>query len=104
MSTVPIHGLRPSVPIRDLLELKSEVTVARETVRRRRRPPVVPADLTGAHADLTTALEAYTAELRRRRLPVPPHVRDELRLHRLGQMASDRAGWSGSASHPIHQE
>jgi hypothetical protein len=102
MGGVPTTAPRPAVPVPTLLELKSDVTVARDVVRRRRRAPVVPADLTCAHADLTAALEAYTAELRRRRLPLPPRLRDELRLHRLGQLATDRGGWAGSA-HPRAQ-
>src|SRR4051812_9325972 len=103
MSNVPVTSPRPAVPVPNLLGLNSQVMVAREPVRRRRRLPVVPAAPASAHAELTTALEAYTAELQRRRLPVPPRLRDELRMHRLGQITSDRAAWSGIARTP-HRE
>lgn len=84
---------RSSAP--DLRWLFAKVTAAREEVRDHRQAPVTPADLSRAHADLTTALAAYAAELGRLNIPVPPRLRDEIRLHRLGQSAGSREGWSG---------
>lgn len=67
---------------RTLNELASDVRVARQLVQARRMAPVVPHDLVLAHDALLRAMEAYVAELTVRRLPIPPRLRDDLRLQR----------------------
>lgn len=71
-----------SAPRTSLAMLARCVQDAREVVRRRRHPPVVPAELTEARRALVAALADYTAALERRQLPVPPALRTELEMNR----------------------
>lgn len=80
----------------DLRGHLAKVTAAREEVRQRRRSPVTPKDLSQAHADLTAALAGYATELGRLNIPIPPRLRDEIRLHHLGQSPGSHEGWSGN--------
>ena len=88
-AALPVPSPRPA-----LADLRFDIQVARETVRVRRSSPVVPLQLASAHRSLLAALEAYADELRRRRLPVPPRLRDELRLERLSHGSTHQAGWA----------
>ena len=65
-----------------LAELRSQVTAARAQVRSLRAGAVDRDQLQGAHGLLLTAMESYAAELDRRRLPIPPALRDDIRLYR----------------------
>ena len=68
---------------RSLALLAEEMRVARERVRELRcGPPVVRDRLLAARQSLLVAMESYVAELTARRLPVPPKLRDDLRLQR----------------------
>lgn len=76
------HGIQyRSVADQDLLQLLAKVVSARETVRLGRgaaRDDVFRENcrrLATSLGDFTTALESY-------QLPVPPRIRDELRLRR----------------------
>ena len=75
----PLHS--PEQPLR-LTELATRVRLARQLVNARRMSPVAQADLSIARASLLQAIEAYVAELRLLGMPVPPRLRDELRLLR----------------------
>jgi len=73
-----------------LLELFQEVINARAAMTVARRAPLGRSRLIDApRARLLTALEAYTAELNARNLPVPYGIRDDLRIQRriLGRVA-----------------
>ena len=65
-----------------LRELMFLVRAAREEVHVSRAGRVDPALLVAARGVLLDALERYAAELVRRGLPVPPGLRDDLRLQR----------------------
>ena len=65
-----------------LAHLRSEVGEARARVQALRCGAVDREDLRSAHGALLEAMEAYAAELDRRRLPTPPALRDDLRLYR----------------------
>lgn len=65
-----------------LAELTSAVRAASSEVDALRCGRVDPALLVTARGVLLDALEGLAAELVRRRLPVPPALRDELRLQR----------------------
>ncbi|GAA2740821.1 hypothetical protein GCM10009868_04470 [Terrabacter aerolatus] len=65
-----------------LAELMARVRAARSEVDVLRSGRVDPAMLVTARGVLLDALEGLAAELLRRRLPVPPALRDELRLQR----------------------
>ena len=65
-----------------LSALSNSVQKARAVVRRRRHPPVVPAELAAARRALVAALADYAAGLEQRHLPVPPALRSELEMHR----------------------
>jgi hypothetical protein len=60
----------------------SLVVVARGDVRALRAGRVDPAMLLAARGVLLDATENYAAELVRRGLPMPPALRDDLRLQR----------------------
>jgi hypothetical protein len=62
--------------------LMSVVRAARDDVDVLRAGRVDPALLVAARGALLDALENYAAELVRRRLPMPPALRDDLRLQR----------------------
>lgn len=47
-----------------------------------RRPPAGPSDLVEARADYLVAMLAYQEALSVYRLPIPPRLRDEVRLMR----------------------
>jgi hypothetical protein len=73
-----------------LLELFHEVIDARAALTVARRAPLGRSRLVDApRARLLLALEAYTAELSSRNLPVPYSIRDDLRIQRriLGKVA-----------------
>ena len=86
-----MEGSRPtsSAPP-GLADLRSDIQAAREAVRLRRSSPVAPLQLASAHRRLLAALEAYADELSRRRIPVPPRLRDEVRMRRLSQSSTRR--------------
>jgi len=66
-----------------LLELFQEVINARAEMTIARRAPLGRSRLIDApRARLLQALEAYTAELESRNLPVPYGIRDDLRIQR----------------------
>ncbi len=65
-----------------LVALRSAVHAARCDVDAQRSGKVDPALLVAARAVLLEALESLAAELVRRRLPMPPALRDDLRLQR----------------------
>lgn len=60
----------------------AEVTAARARVRALRCGTVDRDQLQLAHDQLLAAMERLAAELARRRLPIPPSLRDDLRLYR----------------------
>jgi hypothetical protein len=73
-----------------LMELFKEVISARAAMTVARRAPLGRSRLIDApRARLLLALEAYTAELNARNLPVPYGIRDDLRIQRriLGRVA-----------------
>ena len=73
-----------------LLALFQEVTSARAAMVLARRAPLgTPSVVEGIRIRLLHALEAYTAELDARHLPVPYGIRDDLRIQRrtLGRVA-----------------
>jgi len=73
-----------------LLELFQEVNDARAAITIARRAPLGRSRLVDApRTRLLNALEAYTAELQARHLPVPYSIRDDLRIQRriLGRVA-----------------
>ena len=74
----------PSVPAprRTLAELADDVRVARAEVAEQRMSPVTQPDLLSARQELLRVMEIYSAELTARRLPIPPQLRDDLRLLR----------------------
>ena len=84
----------PSVGFDHLMALFQEVTSARAAMTVARRAPLGRSRLVDApRARLLMALEAYTAELNARHLPVPYGIRDDLRIQRriLGR-AADTSG------------
>ena len=70
------------LPRRALAELAEDVRVARAEVVARRRQPVVQPSLESARLELLRVMQVYSDELIARRLPVPPQLRDDLRLYR----------------------
>lgn len=77
-------GVPPVLPPPEsqLRELMSLVRAAREEVHVLRAGRVDPALLGAAREVLLDAMESYAAELVRRGLPMPPGLRDDLRLQR----------------------
>lgn len=73
-----------STPMRSpsLAELAANIRVARQLVAAMRVAPVVQPMLLSARQALLRAMEAYALELTARRLPIPPQLRDDLRLQR----------------------
>jgi hypothetical protein len=69
-------------PRRTLAELAGDVRAARDEVAARRMSPVAQLTLLSARQELLRVMEAYSDELTARRLPVPPQLRDDLRLYR----------------------
>jgi len=65
-----------------LADLVSQVSAARARVRSLRAGTVDREQLQIAHGALLDAMERYAAELERRRLPIPPPLRDDIRLYR----------------------
>lgn len=66
---------------RDLVVLRAELTAARAALAADRTgPQTSPAAHQAASAELLHCLQTYVAALTERRLPVPPALRDELRL------------------------
>ena len=75
---------QPSVGSDPLLALFQEVTSARAAMVVARRAPLgTPSVVERTRTRLLLALEAYTAELTARHLPVPYGIRDDLRIQRL---------------------
>lgn len=73
----------PSDGCDPLFALFQEVTSARAAMVVARRAPLgSPSAVDGTRARLLHALEAYTAELDARHLPVPYAIRDDLRIQR----------------------
>jgi len=80
----------PSLGFDHLLELFQDVARAREALSVARRAPLGRSRLVDApRTALLAALEAYTAELNARNLPVPYGIRDDVRIQRriLGRSA-----------------
>ena len=80
----------PALGFDHLMGLFQEVTSARAAMTVARRAPLGRSRLVDApRARLLLALEAYTAELNARNLPVPYGIRDDLRIQRriLGRVA-----------------
>jgi hypothetical protein len=80
----------PALGFDHLMGLFQEVTNARAAMTVARRAPLGRSRLVDApRARLLLALEAYTAELNARNLPVPYGIRDDLRIQRriLGRVA-----------------
>ena len=69
-------------PRRTLAELAGDVRAARDEVAAQRVSPVVQPNLLSARQELLRVMELYSDELTTRRLPVPPQMRDDLRLLR----------------------
>ena len=63
-------------------QLTQAMSQARADVSEQRRQPVDIDELVLARQILLGAIEAYVAGLAERRLPIPPPLRDELRLLR----------------------
>ena len=75
--------LDPGFGFDHLLELFQEVIAARAAMTVARRAPLGRSRLVDApRTRLLLALEAYTAELKARNLPVPYSIRDDLRIQR----------------------
>jgi hypothetical protein len=89
---VPAHS-RPVPVVRDeqsLVSLHAKLVDARSAVRADRSVSVrMPERSNAAEADLLECLEAFTAALTTRHLPIPRGLRDELRLRR-GLSCPDR--------------
>jgi hypothetical protein len=89
-----VTTLDPGVAFDHLLELFQEVIAARAALTVARRAPLGRSRLVDApRARLLVALEAYTAELNSRNLPVPYSIRDDLRIQR--RILGRSAGASG---------
>jgi len=87
-------GHDPSFGFDHLMGLFQEVISARAAMTVARRAPLGRSRLVDApRARLLLALEAYSAELNARNLPVPYGIRDDLRIQRriLGRV-SDASG------------
>jgi hypothetical protein len=69
-------------PRRTLAEMAGDVRAARDEVAARRMSPVTQTSLLSARQELLRVMELYSDELTARRLPVPPQLRDDLRLYR----------------------
>ena len=88
--TDPTTHPDPALGFDHLMGLFQEVTSARAAMTVARRAPLGRSRLVDApRARLLLALEAYTAELNARNLPVPYGIRDDLRIQRriLGRVA-----------------
>lgn len=86
----PANVAHQSVGSDPLLVLFQEVTLARAAMVVARRAPLgTPSVVEATRTRLLRALEAYTAELNSRHLPVPYAIRDDLRIQRrtLGRAA-----------------
>ena len=86
----PPTAVDPTFGLDHLLELFQEVISARAAMTVARRAPLSRSRVVDApRARLLLALEAYTAELDARHLPVPYGIRDDLRIQRriLGRVA-----------------
>lgn len=86
----PSSAADPSAGSDPLFALFQEVTNARAAMVVARRAPLgTPSVVEGARTRLLHTLEAYTAELDARHLPVPYAIRDDLRIQRgaLGRVA-----------------
>jgi hypothetical protein len=79
----PPTAAQPSVGSDPLLVLFQELTSARAAMVVARRAPLgTPSVFEGTRTRLLHALEAYTAALDARHLPVPYAIRDDLRIQR----------------------
>jgi hypothetical protein len=87
-------GPRPTMPPR-LALLLHDMRTARAEVRAMRAAPVVPANLLSARQTLLSAMEAYADELTVLRLPIPPQLRDDLRLQRDIRRHPSGSPWPG---------
>lgn len=86
----PPAAADPSFGCDPLLALFHEVVVARAALIVARRAPLGTSSVVDvARTRLLQALEAFTAELDARHLPVPYAIRDDLRIQRrtLGKVA-----------------
>ena len=86
----PHKAADPTFGFDQLRELFHEVITARAAMTVARRAPLGRSRLVDApRTRLLLALEAYTAELEARNLPVPYGIRDDLRIQRriLGRVA-----------------
>ena len=79
----PHSAASPSVGSDPLLALFQEIANARAAMVLARRAPLgTPSVVEGIRIRLLHALEAYTAALVARHLPVPYAIRDDLRIQR----------------------
>jgi hypothetical protein len=77
----PAHRLVAGPPSDRSLELLAQhVRIAREEVGKLRRGPIAHERLLAARQTLLKAMESFAAELTARGLPIPPRLRDDLRL------------------------
>jgi len=86
----PLSQADPGFGFDHLMTLFQEVLSARAALTVARRAPLGRSRLVDApRTRLLLALEAYTAELNARNLPVPYGIRDDLRIQRriLGKVA-----------------
>ncbi len=84
---MPIAPRRPS-----LAELSLAMRIARREVQALRQAPVVPDQLSAARTVLLKRITAYTEELQALHLPIPPGLRDDLRLLQAGMLQARRTG------------
>ena len=79
----PRPPLDASATRSDLRRLLDDVAAARSVLNAERgNPQRVVSHTEAAQAELLDRLEAYAAALSARGMPLPPHLRDELRLRR----------------------
>ena len=80
----PSNGAHPASGLDPLTALIQEVISARAAMTAARRVPLGSSNVVKqTRTRLLDALEAYTAELDARHLPVPYAIRDDLRIQRL---------------------
>ena len=69
-------------PVPTLAQMASDVRAARGQVAALRIQPVTQPSLLAARQDLLRLMEVYAGALVAKGLPIPPQLRDDLRLHR----------------------
>lgn len=64
----------------DLRELMARLRDARLEAQRMRQPPASHEQLRAAQSELLSAMQDYCDELTERSLPIPPQLRDDMRM------------------------